>query len=82
MPALKTARQWHLYRAADLKSCNYGCMGFGSCVKACPFDAIHIVDGIAKVDPEACKACGKCVEHLSEASDRTGSLRGYHISTV
>ena len=43
------------------KSCTYGCMGFGSCVKACPFDAIHIVDGIAKVDPKACKACGKCV---------------------
>ncbi len=43
------------------KSCNYGCLGFGSCVKACPFDAIHIVDGIAVVDKEACKACGKCV---------------------
>ena len=36
------------------KSCNYGCLGYGSCVKACPFDAIHIVDGIAKVDKEVC----------------------------
>ena len=44
------------------KSCNYGCLGFGSCVKACPFDAIHIVDVIAVVDKEACKACGKCTE--------------------
>ena len=26
------------------KSCSYGCLGYGSCVKACPFDAIHIVD--------------------------------------
>ena len=26
------------------KSCNYGCLGFGNCVKACPFDAIHVVD--------------------------------------
>lgn len=43
------------------KGCNYGCMGYGSCVKACPFDAIHVVDGIAVVDKEACKACGKCV---------------------
>ena len=43
------------------KSCNYGCLGFGSCVKACPFDAIHIVDGVAVVDKDACKACGKCV---------------------
>ena len=52
------------------KSCNYGCLGYGSCVKACPFDAIHIVDGIAQVDKEVCKACGKCVaacpKHLIE----------------
>lgn len=43
------------------KSCNYGCLGYGSCVKACPFDAVHIVNGIAVVDKDACKACGKCV---------------------
>ncbi|MDD3217924.1 MAG: RnfABCDGE type electron transport complex subunit B [Lachnospiraceae bacterium] len=52
------------------KKCNHGCLGFGSCVKACGFDAIHIVDGIAVVDKEACKACGKCVaacpQHLIE----------------
>jgi len=44
------------------KSCNYGCLGYGSCVKACPFDAIHVVNGVAVVDKEACKACGKCME--------------------
>lgn len=43
------------------KSCNSGCLGFGSCVKVCPFDAIHVQDGVAVVDREACKACGKCV---------------------
>ncbi len=43
------------------KACNSGCLGFGNCVKACPFDAIHIVDGVAKVDAETCKACSKCV---------------------
>ena len=52
------------------KACTYGCMGYGSCVKACPFDAIHIVNGIAVVDKEKCKACGKCVatcpRHLIE----------------
>mgnify|MGYP000458464715 CR=1 FL=1 len=52
------------------KSCNYGCLGFGNCVKACPFDAIHIVNGVAVVDREACKACGKCIakcpHHLIE----------------
>ena len=44
------------------KSCTSGCLGYGSCVKACPFDAIHVVNGVAVVDKEACKACGKCVE--------------------
>ena len=52
------------------KSCNYGCLGYGSCVKVCPFDAIHVVNGVAVVDKEKCKACGKCVEvcpkHLIE----------------
>ena len=43
------------------KSCNYGCLGYGSCVKVCPFDAIHVVNGIAVVDKEKCKACGKCI---------------------
>lgn len=43
------------------KSCDYGCLGFGSCVKACPFDAIHVVNGVAVVDKEKCKACGKCI---------------------
>ena len=43
------------------KACSYGCTGFGSCVKACPFDAIHVVNGIAQVDKDACKACGKCI---------------------
>lgn len=44
------------------KSCNYGCLGFGSCVTVCPFDAIHVENGIAVVDKEKCKACGKCIE--------------------
>ena len=48
--------------AGGPKSCTHGCIGFGECVEACPFDAIHIVDGIALVDKEACKACGKCVK--------------------
>ena len=52
------------------KACTYGCTGFGSCKKACPFQAIEIVDGVAVVDSEKCKACGKCVaacpRHLIE----------------
>lgn len=52
------------------KACAYGCTGLGSCVKVCQFDAIHIEKGIAKVDRNKCKACGRCVEtcphHLIE----------------
>ena len=43
------------------KSCSSGCLGFGTCANACPFDAIRIQDGVAVVDREACKACRKCV---------------------
>ncbi|MBQ2326429.1 MAG: RnfABCDGE type electron transport complex subunit B [Clostridia bacterium] len=41
--------------------CAYGCLGFGTCVKACPYDAIHIVNGVAEVDGTKCKACSKCI---------------------
>ncbi|MFU0826007.1 MAG: Ion-translocating oxidoreductase complex subunit B [Lachnoclostridium sp.] len=44
------------------KQCGYGCMGFGSCVKVCQFDAIHIVDGVAVVDKEKCTSCGLCIK--------------------
>lgn len=43
------------------KTCNSGCLGYGTCVKECPFDAIHIENGVAVVDKDRCKACGKCV---------------------
>ncbi|HIW49309.1 MAG TPA: RnfABCDGE type electron transport complex subunit B [Firmicutes bacterium] len=52
------------------KGCSFGCLGLGSCVKACAFDAIHIVDGVAKVDETKCTSCGNCVKacpkHLIE----------------
>ncbi len=47
---------------AGAKSCQFGCMGLGSCVKVCAFDAIHVVDGVSVVDPEKCTSCGKCLK--------------------
>ena len=44
------------------KSCNSGCLGYGTCVQVCPFDAIRIENGVAVVDKEKCKACGKCID--------------------
>jgi Na+-translocating ferredoxin:NAD+ oxidoreductase RNF subunit RnfB len=42
------------------KACEYGCLGFGTCVDVCMFGAIEIVDGVAVVDPEKCTSCGLC----------------------
>ncbi|HAT03143.1 MAG TPA: ferredoxin [Oribacterium sp.] len=47
---------------ASEKECPYSCCGYGSCVKACKFDAIHIVNGVAVVDKEKCVACGACIK--------------------
>ena len=43
------------------KDCACACLGLGTCEKACPFDAIHVVNGVAKVDEDKCAACSKCV---------------------
>lgn len=45
------------------KICQSGCLGLGTCVNACPFNAIFINNnGIAEVDPKKCTGCGKCVK--------------------
>ena len=64
------------------KACSYGCTGFGSCVKACQFDAIHVVDGVAVVDKEKCVACGACVAACPKAPDRPGTVQGKTSGTV
>jgi Na+-translocating ferredoxin:NAD+ oxidoreductase RNF subunit RnfB len=45
---------------AGVQGCTYGCLGFGDCVSVCPFDAIHIEDGLATVDYDKCTGCGAC----------------------
>jgi len=56
------------------KACSYGCLGHGDCAKACPFDAIVMVGGIARVIEDRCKACERCVaacpKHLIEMIDK------------
>jgi len=41
-------------------SCKYGCLGFGTCVKACKYDAISVVNGVAKVNEDRCVGCLAC----------------------
>ncbi len=43
------------------KVCPNGCLGMGSCVSVCKFDAISVENGVAKVDSSKCTGCGACV---------------------
>jgi len=43
------------------KSCAYGCLGYGTCTRVCPFDALHMGDdGLPIVDITKCTGCRKC----------------------
>ena len=49
--------------AGGAKGCKYGCLGLGTCLQVCAFNAIEITDDkIAKIIPERCTACGKCIK--------------------
>ncbi len=44
-----------------MKECHIGCLGLGSCMEACPFDAITMgEDRLPKVDENKCTGCGTC----------------------
>ncbi|NIA29790.1 MAG: Fe-S cluster domain-containing protein [Actinobacteria bacterium] len=44
------------------KACEYGCLGLGSCVKACPFDAMYMSDNdLPVVIEDKCTGCNVCV---------------------
>jgi RnfABCDGE-type electron transport complex B subunit len=47
---------------AGVERCTYGCLGLGDCVKACRFDAIHVIDGRAVVDYDKCTGCKACAQ--------------------
>lgn len=70
----KNAKDKYIYKgirtckAASLvfggyKSCSFGCLGLGDCVRVCPFDAIKMTEqNIPEVDPKKCTACGNCAK--------------------
>ncbi len=45
-------------------SCQYACLGLGTCVEACPFDAMKMdpETGLPRVLEDKCTACGTCAE--------------------
>jgi electron transport complex protein RnfB len=46
----------------NAQACKFGCLGFGDCVTACKFDALHIIAGLATVDYGKCTGCSACVK--------------------
>ncbi|OGS21538.1 MAG: hypothetical protein A2252_07275 [Elusimicrobia bacterium RIFOXYA2_FULL_39_19] len=45
------------------KNCIYGCLGFGDCARACPFDAItQNIGEVPVVNKNKCTGCGKCTD--------------------
>lgn len=42
--------------------CNDGCLGYGDCAAVCEYGAITVEDGLAKIDPALCRACGLCLK--------------------
>ncbi len=44
------------------KLCSFSCLGYGDCVKACPFDAMYMDDnGLPVIIESKCTGCGNCV---------------------
>ncbi len=58
---VESCRGIELTTGGNIK-CEYGCLGYGDCEEACPFDAIHVTNGLPEVDPDKCTGCGVCVE--------------------
>ncbi|MCX5693897.1 MAG: RnfABCDGE type electron transport complex subunit B [Candidatus Omnitrophica bacterium] len=44
------------------KNCVFACLGFGTCVQACPFGAITMsAQELPVIDKNKCRSCNKCV---------------------
>ena len=45
------------------KACEFGCLGFSTCAKACPFGAMTMdKNGLPEINQKLCTGCKKCVE--------------------
>ncbi len=40
--------------------CKTGCIGCRICERTCEYDAVHVTDGLARIDPDKCTGCGEC----------------------
>lgn len=67
----RAERKFHYEGALDCRAmydqfggdlaCRFGCLGGGTCVQVCPFDALRMgPDGLPVVNPGKCTGCGNC----------------------
>ncbi|WP_434643648.1 RnfABCDGE type electron transport complex subunit B [Thermoanaerobacterium thermosaccharolyticum] len=53
----------NIHRGKDVRPvCTVGCIGCKACERACNYDAIHVINDLAKIDYEKCISCMACVE--------------------
>lgn len=67
--------------ANGTKLCMYGCIGFGDCIAACKFGALHMAaGGLPSVDYAVCTGCGACMNVCPQKlyalvpADRSGAF--------
>ncbi|MDQ9827084.1 4Fe-4S binding protein, partial [Acinetobacter sp. 163] len=59
------------------KACDNGCIGCKKCEKTCKFDAVHVENNVAFIDPEKCKNCGMCAKECP-----TGAINNMRLKKV
>ena len=57
LTSCKAAMQLH----SGSSSCKFGCLGLGDCERVCPYGAISVCNGVAKVNASLCRGCSLCV---------------------
>jgi NADPH-dependent glutamate synthase beta subunit-like oxidoreductase len=67
------------------KVCPIGCLGLGTCVRACPFDALSMgPDNLPVVDPDRCTGCGTCEricpKHIITLTSHTRRIQAEHTT--
>lgn len=67
------------------KVCPIGCLGLGTCARACPFDAITMgPDQLPIVDRERCTGCGTCErvcpKHIITLSSNSRRIQGEYTT--
>lgn len=66
-------------RTERKETCSYGCIGCGTCESVCRFGAIYRDPntGIARVNEDACTACGMCVRSCPQGIIRLHECAGF-----